>query len=137
MSQPRVGCGVVVIRSGKLLLLKRVNAPEASAWGLPGGKVDWMETAATSAARELLEETGVTAGIMTLLCAADYIDAAAGEHWLCPIYLAPQATGEARRAEPHKHSDLGWFDPADPPSPLTVTARAALDALQAAAQRQA
>jgi ADP-ribose pyrophosphatase YjhB (NUDIX family) len=120
---------VVVLRGGKLLLLKRVNNPEARHWGLPGGKVDWMEAAATSAARELLEETGVEAGPMTLLCAADYIDPKAGEHWLCPIYLAPIATGEAHRAEPHKHSDLGWFDPADPPSPLTVTARAAIEAL--------
>lgn len=131
MSQPRVGCGVVVIRDGKLLLLKRVNPPEADHWGLPGGKVDWMEAAATSAARELLEETGVTAGPMTLLCAADYIDEVAGEHWLCPIYLAPDATGEAHRAEPHKHSGLGWFNLADPPEPLTVTARAAIEALPA------
>lgn len=130
MSQPRVGCGVVALRDGKLLLLKRVNPPEADHWGLPGGKVDWLETAAASAARELLEETGVTAGPMTLLCAADYIDAEAGEHWLCPIYLAPRATGDAHRAEPHKHSDLGWFDPADPPSPLTITARAAIEALR-------
>ena len=129
MSQPRVGCGVVVLRGGRLLLLKRVNDPEAGSWGLPGGKVDWMEAAAVSAARELLEETGVDAGPMSLLCAADYIDEAAGEHWLCPIYLAPRATGEAHRAEPHKHSDIGWFDPAAPPSPLTVTARAAIEAL--------
>ena len=130
MSQPRVGCGVVVIRDGKLLLLKRVRPPEADHWGLPGGKVDWLEPAAVSAARELLEETGIMAGQMTLLTAADYIDETAGEHWLCPIYLAPQAAGEARRAEPHKHSDLGWFDPVDPPEPLTVTARAAIEALQ-------
>jgi len=129
VSQPRVGCGVVVLRGGRLLLLKRVNDPEAGSWGLPGGKVDWMEAANVSAARELMEETGVEAGPMTLLCAADYIDEAAGEHWLCPIYLAPQAIGEAHRAEPHKHSDLGWFDPTDPPSPLTVTARAAIEAL--------
>lgn len=117
------------MRDGKVLLLKRVNPPEAGAWGLPGGKVDWMETAQTSAVRELLEETGVTAGPVTLLCAADYIDPAAGEHWLCPIFLAPAATGEAYRAEPHKHSDLDWFDPADPPEPLTVTARVAIEAL--------
>lgn len=129
MSQPRVGCGVVVIRDGRLLLLKRVNAPEAGAWGLPGGKVDWMEPAAVSAARELLEETGVTAGPMTLLCAADHIDPAAGEHWLAPIYLASASTGEAVRMEPTKHSEIGWFDPTDPPAPLTLTCRAALDAL--------
>jgi ADP-ribose pyrophosphatase YjhB (NUDIX family) len=131
LREARVGCGVVVLRDGKLLLLKRVNPPEADHWGLPGGKVDWLEPAAVSAARELLEETGVTAGPMALLCAADYIDEAAGEHWLCPIYLALEATGEAHRAEPHKHSDLGWFDPANSPSPLTVTAQAAIEALSA------
>jgi ADP-ribose pyrophosphatase YjhB (NUDIX family) len=129
VKQPRVGCGVVVLRDGKLLLLKRVNNPEAGAWGLPGGKVDWMEPAATSAARELMEEAGVDAGPMTLLCAADHIDPAAGEHWLAPIYLAETSTGEASRMEPAKHSDIGWFDPSDPPSPLTITARAALRAL--------
>ncbi len=129
MSQPRVGCGVVVLRGGKLLLLKRVNDPEAGAWGLPGGKVDWMEPAAVSAARELMEETGVEAGPMTLLCAADHIDPAAGEHWLAPIYLAKASTGEAVRLEPTKHSDVGWFDPANPPEPLTLTCRAALAAL--------
>ncbi len=129
MKQPRVGCGVVVLRGGKLLLLKRVNDPEAQHWGLPGGKVDWMEAAAISAARELMEETGVAAGPMTLLCVADHIDEAAGEHWLAPIYLALESNGEATRVEPHKHADLGWFDPADPPSPLTLTCRAALAAL--------
>jgi ADP-ribose pyrophosphatase YjhB (NUDIX family) len=131
VSQPRVGCGVVVLREGKLLLLKRVNDPEAGCWGLPGGKVDWMEPAAVSAARELKEETGVTAGPMTLLCAADHIDPEAGEHWVAPIYLATSSTGEAVRREPDKHADIGWFDPADPLSPLTITARAALEALNA------
>jgi ADP-ribose pyrophosphatase YjhB (NUDIX family) len=131
VKQPRVGCGVVVLRDGKLLLLKRINDPEAGSWGLPGGKVDWMEPATVSAARELMEETGVEAGPMTLLCAADHIDPAAGEHWLAPIYLAVESSGEAVRMEPTKHSDIGWFDPANPPPPLTLTARAALAALQA------
>ncbi len=126
MTAPRLGCGVVVLRAGRVLLIQRRRDPEAGCWGLPGGKIDWMEPAATAAARELLEETGVIAGPLTLLCAADHIDPDAGEHWLAPVYLAREAAGEPVLLEPEKHAALGWFDPADPPAPLTITARAAL-----------
>jgi ADP-ribose pyrophosphatase YjhB (NUDIX family) len=40
----------VVIRDGRILLIQRRKQPEAGAWGLPGGKVDWMEPAAVAAA---------------------------------------------------------------------------------------
>jgi ADP-ribose pyrophosphatase YjhB (NUDIX family) len=129
VSWPRASCGVVIRRGGKILLLHRRTAPEAGHWGLPGGKVDWMEPVETAAARELMEETGIEAGPLTLLCVADHIDEAAGDHFLAPIYTADAASGEPRVCEPHKHIELGWFDPADPPSPLTITARAALGAL--------
>jgi ADP-ribose pyrophosphatase YjhB (NUDIX family) len=129
MRQPRVGCGVAVIRDGRVLLLKRLKAPEAGCWGLPGGKVDWMEPAMAAAARELAEETGLTAGPLTLLTAADHIDPEGGEHWVAPTYLAREALGEAALLEPAKHAELGWFDPADPPRPLTLTALAALGVL--------
>ena len=127
--QPRVGCGVVAMRDGKILLIQRRKQPEAGGWGLPGGKVDWMEPAAVAAARELLEETGVTAGPLTLLCAADHLDPEGGEHWLAPCYLALVATGEPVLMEPEKHFALDWFDPAHPPTPLTLTCQAALAAL--------
>ena len=130
MNAPRVGCGVVVIRDGKLLLLQRLKDPEAGHWGLPGGKIDWMEPAASAAARELYEETGLIAGPLALLCVADHIDQAANEHWLAPVFSAPQADGEPQLLEPAKHAALGWFDPATPPGPLTITATAALSTLR-------
>lgn len=129
MSYPRAACGVVIRRAGKILLLHRRTNPEAGCWGLPGGKVDWMEPVEAAAARETLEETGIETGPLTLLCVADHIDAAAGDHFLAPIYLADSSTGEARQREPDKHIAFDWFDPADPPSPLTITAKAAFAAL--------
>ncbi len=129
MKQPRLGCGVVVLRDGKLLLIQRLKAPEAGSWGLPGGKIDWMEPAEHAAARELLEETGLTAGPLSLLCAADHIDPAEDEHWLAPVFLSLEAVGEPVLLEPSKHAALGWFNPADPPERLTLTARAAIAAL--------
>jgi ADP-ribose pyrophosphatase YjhB (NUDIX family) len=44
MRAPRLGCGAAILRAGRLLLVQRRRPPEAGHWGLPGGKVDWLET---------------------------------------------------------------------------------------------
>jgi 8-oxo-dGTP diphosphatase len=58
-AQIRVGVGAVVIRDGKVLLVKRRNPPSANKWSLPGGHVEPWENILEAAARELKEETGV------------------------------------------------------------------------------
>ncbi|WP_155518707.1 NUDIX domain-containing protein, partial [Xanthomonas euvesicatoria] len=50
--RPRVGCGAFIQRAdGRLLLVLRGRAPEQGHWGLPGGKVDWMETVEATVVR--------------------------------------------------------------------------------------
>ncbi|PZR47048.1 MAG: DNA mismatch repair protein MutT, partial [Stutzerimonas stutzeri] len=46
---PGLGCGLAILREGKLLLYRRLRAPEAGAWNIVGGKVDHMERALDSA----------------------------------------------------------------------------------------
>lgn len=58
---PKLGAIAVVIHDGRALLVQRRNPPGAGLWGFPGGHVEPGETALKAAARELLEETGVTA----------------------------------------------------------------------------
>lgn len=58
---PRIGVLAVVQRSGAFLLVQRKYPPNQGVWGFPGGKLEWGETLAEGAARELLEETGLTA----------------------------------------------------------------------------
>jgi 8-oxo-dGTP diphosphatase len=58
---------VVLDRAGRLLLIRRKNAPFAGQYALPGGFVDPGETVETACRRELLEETGLTAGRLRLI----------------------------------------------------------------------
>jgi 8-oxo-dGTP diphosphatase len=57
--QPVVGVGAVVIKGGKVLLVKRGIAPSKGMWAIPGGSLKLGETLQEGAEREILEETGV------------------------------------------------------------------------------
>lgn len=126
---PGVGCGAVLMKDGAILLIQRLTAPEAGCWGLPGGKVDWGEPAAQSAAREIEEELGVAVQDLDLLCVVDLIEADA--HWVSPVYLARSFVGEPKLLEPHKHGAFGWFNLDALPSPLAASAKVAAEALAA------
>ncbi len=129
MPEPRVGCGAAIVSGRRLLLLQRIHAPEALHWGLPGGKVDFLEPLTAAVAREVLEELGLVIRPERLLCITDQIDAAAGTHWLAPVYLVERFEGEPRLMEPHKHAAFGWFPLDALPVPLTAATRTALPAL--------
>lgn len=70
---PRVGIGVVLFRGEEVLLVRRGRPPAAGAWSLPGGAQELGETAEAAARRELLEETGLTAGPLVLAAHVDSI----------------------------------------------------------------
>ena len=58
--------GVVVLRnfatrdSAEVLLIRRAKQPSKGLLCFPGGRLEWGETLAECAAREVLEETGIT-----------------------------------------------------------------------------
>lgn len=56
---PIVGVGAVVIREGRVLLVRRANEPNRGQWSIPGGTVELGETLAQAAAREVWEECQV------------------------------------------------------------------------------
>lgn len=128
-AQPRLGCGAAIVQGDRLLLVRRLREPEAGCWGLPGGKVDWLEPVEQAVRREIEEELAIRLTSLCLLCVVDQIDAQRGEHWLAPVYLADTFDGEVRNVEPEKHSDIGWFALDGLPEPLTAATRKAACAL--------
>ena len=58
-----IGCGGVVFRDGKALLIQRGIEPGRGSWQIPGGYVEVDETIDAAAEREVLEEAGITARV--------------------------------------------------------------------------
>jgi len=54
-----VGC--VIVKDGKILLVKRGYPPREGMWAIPGGVIEVGESIAEAAVRELEEETGIKA----------------------------------------------------------------------------
>jgi ADP-ribose pyrophosphatase YjhB (NUDIX family) len=128
---PGVGAGLVIQRhDGKVLLCRRLKAPEAGFWNIVGGKVDQMEASIDAARREAEEETGLSIGALDFLCTVEERIEADKQHWISMIYVTHDFTGEPRLTEPDKLSQLDWFDPSDPPSPLSVFAAKAFAELR-------
>lgn len=125
-----MGCGVAVLRDGKLLLIRRDRAPEGGCWSLPGGKVELWEGIEAATRREIAEELGIRLGALELLCVVDLLVPEEGAHWVSPVFLATAFEGEPVLLEPEKHSDLGWFRLDALPGPLARSAVEAAEALQ-------
>lgn len=84
--------GVVCLRQGEVLLIKRGNPPRQGQWSLPGGRLEWGETLQAGALRELAEETGVEAEILGLVDVVDGVMTT--RHYIMIDYAARWTAGE-------------------------------------------
>jgi len=112
-----VGVGVIIVRDGKVLLGERAGSHGAGTWALPGGHLEFGETVADCARREVREETGLAIHDIAPAPYTSDVFMAEGRHYVT-LFVTAQARGEPAVLEPAKCLGWGWFRWADLPDPL-------------------
>ncbi len=114
-----VAVSVIVVRDRKILLMKRQGGSTGvGTWSIPGGGVEYMEDPLDAVARELNEETGLLAKNFELLGYSNDTHKAESLHYVTFTFYTDKFQGEPKIMEPHKCSEIGWFDIDNLPSPL-------------------
>lgn len=72
MWHSRAGAGTLVIREGRVLMVRRERSGRVR-WELPSGFLEGGETFEAAAARETHEETGIRVEVRDLICTATMI----------------------------------------------------------------
>lgn len=116
--RPLVGVAVVVCKDHQFLLGKRKNSHGAGCWQFPGGHLEFNESIEACAAREILEETGITIKNLRLTTFTNDIFKQEHKHYVTLFVLADYDAGIVQVKEPDKCDEWGWFSPEDLPSPL-------------------
>lgn len=108
---PLLSASACIFNQNKVLLVLGATPPKQDLWSLPGGLVEVGETLQQAAARELFEETGLSADFLGL---ADWVeiirhdDAAIKYHFVIAMFVGQFTHGTILAGDDAK--DASWFD---------------------------
>jgi 8-oxo-dGTP diphosphatase len=123
-SKPTVGA--LVVRDGKLLLVRRLHEPFKDWWDVPGGFLEPGEHPETGVARELREETGLDIRPTRIL--GIYMDTYGdnGDPLLSIKYECEVIGGREQAGD--DATEIGWFGPTQLPVNVAfASGRAAIE----------
>lgn len=66
-----IGVGALLVKEGKVLLVRRAQEPGKGYWTNPGGYIEQHEQIQTTIEREVLEEAGITSRAVGILALRD------------------------------------------------------------------
>ena len=115
---PRIGIGIFIFRNGKFLMGQRMGSHGEGSWSIPGGHLEFGESFADTAQREVFEETSLhIKNIRFGAITNDYFKTEE-KHYVTIWMLADYDSGEASIMEPDKYINQDWFNFNSLPSPL-------------------
>lgn len=109
---PAVTVDAVIVKDGKIALIKRKNEPFKGCWALPGGFVDYGEKVEDAAVREALEETSLHVELLALLGVYSDPKRDPRGHTVGVIYIASVMSGELKAAD--DAAEAVWHDISEP-----------------------
>ena len=110
---PKVAAGVLVIQNERVLLVRRSGEPFRGLWTLPAGFVNAGEDPAEAAARECLEETGLSVRVTRVFDIIAGKEHPRGADFVI-VYEAEITGGEMKAADDADAAE--WFDKSNLPS---------------------
>ncbi len=129
---PRVAASAcaVIIRDGKMLLVKRNRDPYKGTWTFPAGFLDYGEHPKETVIREVKEETGLDVEDIELMDVLQSVDDPREPGHLLFFYKVRVGDDEIKNGDMEENSDIEWFNISDPPEIGWVAQKQVLKQLQ-------
>jgi 8-oxo-dGTP diphosphatase len=113
--RPFLAVSAAIIRNGRVLIVRRANAPAHGLYTLPGGVVESGETLIEAVKREVMEETGLTIEPVVLAGHREVIVPGKGgraeRHFVILAFAAHWRAGEPTLND--ELADARWLRPAE------------------------
>lgn len=126
--------GIILKDNNNILLVQRHNTDWACGyWNFPGGLLEKNETLTAAAARETLEEIGVVVepSDFTLAHALQVRANEKNTQDIIGLYFIAEAwQGTPTNKEPHRHSNVAWFNINALPTNITEHALLAIEGIK-------
>jgi 8-oxo-dGTP diphosphatase len=127
---PKIGIGIMIWKDGKVLLGKRKGSHGEGLYCFPGGALDYGETLAQCAQREVREETGIEIQNIRFNVISDELEYMP-KHYVNVMFIADWKSGEVELREPEKCESWDWYDIEHLPEPLFPKTKSAFEAHKA------
>lgn len=114
-TRPYLAVSAAILRDGRVLVVRRANAPASGLFSLPGGVVEAGETLHEAVKREVMEETSLAIEPVALAGYREVVardgDDKVEHHFVILPFAARWISGEPRLNE--ELSEWRWVDPAE------------------------